>query len=293
VPDDLSRRIAYIVWSAAKYLSGSTSKEIPYEVVYSLRNALSDWISGNCVITTALLEDQNYYFDAADPGDAIKILVDPSFDVELIQIALPKLYKHRPLYNVALYHELGHFLDNHFGIAKYTLLTDPLPPTADGQKQFIHRKEYFADLLAASYTGGGIHRFLSNIAGGHPESDSHPATDDRLANIDDFLSGASNDKITLFQDALRALKLPKLEIRFEKPEIASAINNIRPYEIKNSKELHGILDAGWEILDSAQKRADPPWSMMDEFEPDRVVNDLIEKSIRNWMVKEKWAYGTT
>lgn len=258
-----------------------------------MKTALKDWSKKTCVVTTALVEDLEYHFCNADPGEELKSLVGEELDVELIQIALPRLYKNRPLSNVALYHELGHFVDKHLNIVKYTELISPIPPAADPYRNLSHRMEYFADLFAASYSGNAIRSFLSNIAGGHPASDTHPATDDRLQNIDDFLKGRLNENIELFSKALAYLKLPELKIRFNKPNIAASFNNIRPYKIRNDEELHGIQEAGWEFLENILNSPDPPWSLMDEFEPDRIVNDLVEKSIRNSMIRRKWANEST
>ncbi len=130
IKSPISSAICNIIWTTSKYFRGSISTEIPYEVEYALNVALKDWLSDNCVITTALLDDKfAYHFYPIDAWKEIQLLL-PNFGYNnfnglLIQIALPRIYKHKPLYYVPLYHELGHFIDNHFGITKTTLIVNP------------------------------------------------------------------------------------------------------------------------------------------------------------------------
>ena len=62
LPPQIMMEVRRILFSEQMFLSGSVSGEVPYEVVYSLKLALSDWGHNNDVITTALLDEQNFYF---------------------------------------------------------------------------------------------------------------------------------------------------------------------------------------------------------------------------------------
>lgn len=268
---------------------------MPYEVVYALRLAMDEWGAKKYVITTALLDEQQYYFESVDPSKIIKqFLDDISFDVELIQIALPKLYRHHPLYNVALYHELGHFLDHTYSVIDYSILINELDlRTTEGVKKYNHRKEFFADLFAASYTGYGIYKFLSNIAPDAEDSSTHPATQKRLEIIDCFLQNKGNEFVDLFNECLNNLSKPKLEIRYIKPDVSTFFNNVRPCKINDDKELHGLMEAAWEFCEFAQSSTDAPWKDIGEFKIQKIINDLVERSIRNRLTSVKWNYGVT
>ncbi len=302
IPPEVARSISIEVWSASKFLAGSVSKEIPYEVAFSLEQALQDWLPNPeqpYAVTTALLDEQQYYFRGIYDQfyDMVSAFLDVTFEVKLIQIALPRLYRHRPLYGVALYHELGHFIDTYFKVTEFSLLIAPpaLPqinPTQAYEVERSWRKEYFADLFAAGYTGSAIGVFLGHIAPNAPPSLSHPATNDRLNNIAAFLAGNKTQIIGLFDNALQLLGLPTLTIRYSKPDIRPFLNNIRPYPIANEPELHGLIEAGWEYLSAAHKDGDSPWTELGEEKTDRIINDVIEKSIRNWMIKTRWVDGT-
>ncbi len=57
----------------------------------------------------------------------------------------------------------------------------------------------------------------------------------------------------------------------------------------NDEELHGLLDSGWNYLCKAYEQKNDPWSAVSKQEIMRIINDLIEKSIRNRMIKLKWS----
>lgn len=298
------------IWTASKFLSGSTSKKIPYEIVHCLKRALASWTSKNALITTALTQDKAYsfYFQGVNHEfyTLAKSLTDVEFNSELVQIAFPQIYRHRPLLNVALYHELGHFLDVHHGIVNFSLLmapseqlplpginfdNDSLTPQHKKLIATYHRREYFADIFAAGYVGEAYKDFLDAFAKNNEISQTHPATNDRLALIDSFLSGTHHDIIDLFQTSLTKLGLRNLDINFSVPDVLEAFNNARPYAIQNEAELHGIFEAGTTYLKQAQVSSGSASSWThttEEATTDRIINGLVEKSIRNSMIIDNW-----
>ena len=291
IPPDVTEYMTEQVWTATKFLSGSTSKKIPYEIAHCLKAALASWTNENALITTALTQDKawSFYFQEVSPDfySLAKVYAGVNFSGELVQIALPQIYQHRPLLNVALYHELGHFLDDHHGIVNQSLLmmpSDRLPEEIARN----HRSEYFADIFAAGYAGMAYRDFLAEFANNHPVCDTHPATEDRLAVIDSFLAGKQTSIIDLFQTALTARGLCKLEIAFSVPDISEAFGNARPYAIQNDRELHGIFEAGATYLKQALASPINPWLEAGEATTERLINDLVEKSIRNSMILDRW-----
>ena len=155
----------------------------------------------------------------------------------------------------------------------------------DQQKVHIatyHRREYFADIFATSYSGAAYRNFLAEFAGNNSASLTNPATVDRLALIDSFLSEKQNDIINLFQSSLIALGLNELEIAFTIPNITEAFSNTRPYSIQNEKQLHGIFEASTKYLNQLSLNGD------EEIDAERVINNLVEKSIRNSMIVDHW-----
>ncbi|MGV3581659.1 MAG: hypothetical protein ACO1N8_05070 [Methylophilus sp.] len=307
LPTDVLSTLTNEIGSITKFLAGSTSKRIPYEIVYSLRLGLNSWINKNAIITTAISPDfrSGFYFQGVNQQFNIlaKSYLDIDFNNELVQISLPQLYRHRPLYNIPLFHELGHFLDTHHQITSFTLMLDaniPLPnvdpktlnPAILRAIQTNHRMEYFADIYAASYIGRAYHKFLESFAPNNPASMTHPATLDRLTLINKFLNSESDILIDLFNKAIMGLNLPELKINFVEPNIEDCFSNFRPYSLASDAEVHGIFSAAWIYLEKILAKPDGAWKVFTEAQIEKTINNLVEKSIRNRMVIERWSSGS-
>jgi hypothetical protein len=283
--------IATRLWESIKFLSGSTINETPYEIVACLDKALADWYSQQNSITTALLSEKNYYFYSSDPQNDLKNICGVDLNLEIIQIALPKSYKHYPLYNVALYHELGHFIDRKFSISDYLLLTYEKALGVTKENIVVlgnHAKEFFADLFAASYTGNSVSVFLEKVFGMQEASFTHPDSNYRIKLVQNFIDGVSDPWMDMFQDACKKTAGNTLEIRYTLPNINHCLNDFRPAKIETDAEMHGLFAAGWNfVLDSSVRDTDT-WSKIEEFDAFSRVNDLITKTIRNYVIVDKW-----
>ena len=298
------------VWSATEFIAGSAPRLQPYEMVYGLQRAVEEWFLAQKrggvkppLIVTSLIQEPNFYFKSVEPAfEAIlQNHLGTTIDYEIVQIQLPDVYRQKPLYSVALYHELGHFLDHRFAISENVEVLTPalvLPsmsaptnPANPGEKivRMNHLREYFADLFAACYCGAAIKRFLEGFAPNSAPSVSHPATYDRIQVIQALLTAQPHAVIDAFKLALTARAQPQLTLRFTRPPLDRCFDAIRPVSLTCDAEVHGILDAAWQYLDSASERRSEPWKSLDDLEIERVINDLVEKSIRNRMILEQWA----
>lgn len=298
-------------WSATQYLSGSTTKLIPYEVVHCLRLALRDWTNGQFIITTAIIQERNFYFSEVNEEfyKFALAFTGVTFQHRLVQIQMPELYRQRPLYSIALYHELGHFLDRHRQITPFAQmlmtgdsdaalpeLSGKPPGWSDDKYEYAkdaHLREYFADLFAACYVGSAIREFLGEFAPDQLMSMSHPGTHFRRQMIEVLLKGETNKVIDYFNLALNGLNLSPLSIRNERPEVMDVFDQVRPVAVQSEAELHGLFEAGWHALNEAQRRDRNPWNRLSAGDVERIVNDLTEKSIRNYMIRQKWGDEAT
>lgn len=306
--DDRIRRLfVFNVWQATEFIAGSAPRLQPYEMVYGLQRAIAEWLgnkdagSRQPLIVTNLIQEPNFYFQGVRPifYDTLAALGTP-IEYEIIQIKLPELYRRKPLYSVALYHELGHFIDLHFSISENVDVLFPefaLPgmsvPTgglsADAKKiRLYHLREYFADLFAACYCGTAIKRFLEDFAPDLGASPTHPEGYNRLQVIGALLNRKKHALIDAFNKALSARSQPSLGIRFSRPLVDDCFTDIRPVTLNSDAEVFGVLDSAWEYLDRAAEKNADPWRKLDESEIERVINDLVEKSIRNRMITEQW-----
>jgi hypothetical protein len=266
---------------------------------YCLSLALKEWISKECAIATTLSMDLDFHFLPIDAQGIVKSagpsFSNNAFDVILAPMALPRIYKHRPLYCSPLYHELGHFVDVTYGIAVTSLMIQAAPqihsdPAVNLRISQSHRAEHFCDLFAAQYIGKVASASLEEIAPNAPISVTHPATADRTKIISDFLSGTANPLVDAFQAALHARGAPKLEIRHAAIAVDECLDDIRPIPVSSVHELHGLFPAVWDYLDGVRAGKSKAWTDRGMQYPaiDQAVNDLLEKSIRNRSIVEMW-----
>jgi hypothetical protein len=308
---DVARFIGDGLWSLTQFLTGSTSKRIPYEVAFSVERAVQSWTKLDLLVTTAILHDGNFWFKSVQPAffNAIEAELSIRISSRPVQIALPDLYRHKPLFCTPLFHELGHYVDIANEVVTTSMLLSPpdkgpdlpdLPPAAafpamspEQRKRFesvttSHRREYFADLFSTMYVGEAAKGFLQEFVPNGAVSFSHPSSAARYKAMDEFMSGTHSPIINLFQDALTARGLSKLTKRYALCDVKDSFSNFRPCTLHSDAELFGLFEAGWGFL--AQQTASPAgqWAHLPEEERERVVNDLVEKSIRNHMVVEGW-----
>jgi hypothetical protein len=304
VPDLLRDFLTREIWRGVQFLAGSAMRLQPFESVYGLRAAARDWIKHDVLIITALTQEQNFYFSGIHPrfNEITRDLLGITIEEDVVQVALPDVYRHKPLFSVALYHEFGHFIDSRFQLSTNVELLLPdlvlpslsAPPPGWTNDLFLsarryHLREYFADLFAASYTGGAIKRFLDDFAANADVSPSHPKTYDRAAIIESLLNGTSHRVIEAFRQALTARRCPDLTAQYTRPNVDTAFAALRTAPLGSIREVHGVLESGWEYLHRAADRADEVWKHIDDGDAERIVNDLVAKSIRNWMIREQWA----
>lgn len=304
-PDEVIRQFEKQVWRVMQFVRGSRSKDAPHETQFVLRKALKGWIPEEALISSAALEDFDFFLNPEDIWVHIERTLN-HFDTNgyrplVVRIGSPEAFKHRPIFCVPLFHELGHFVDHYFKISEFSLLLSPIGPHPPGISpdhwQFInlhHRMEYFADLFAASYCGEASSKSLMAIAPSNPDSPTHPATKKRTIMIADFLHGTSNPTIDLLQLATEARTGQRLKPIFLTPDVKGVFDDVLTYKIANERELFGIFLAGWDYFHSQLENPDAPW--VDEQVTfsgiEKTVNDLVEKSIRNYEICERWANVT-
>jgi hypothetical protein len=292
---DTVRAFASHIRSAERYLSGSTTKDAPYEIEYCLRHALSARIKREFLITTALTDDQDFHFLPSDPWQFIVKTISgydaKGFDALLVQLGVPRIYCHKPIFCIPLYHELGHFVDVHYRLTDYSLLAHAsVHPSSQS-----HRHEHFADLFAACYVGSSSIETLKTIAPNNPTTSTHPSTADRVVLVEKLLSGQNDPLIEMFRGVMAKLGAGSLGPEFKAPTVKQSFDDIRTYRIADIPELHGIFESAWNYLSDALDTRSPPWvkSTFTEGDIEKVVNDLTEKSVRNKSIRERWASGAT
>ncbi|EPO3001212.1 hypothetical protein ACUA1G_002935 [Escherichia coli] len=308
VADEIIADCTFFITDAVNFFTGSTTKKIPYEIVYCLNDACKKWISEKTLITTALSPDMHgFYFKSVNKNlySLFDEVLNVKFEVELIQISLPEMYRRRPLCSIPLYHELGHFVDISKGISELACLNyrskdkGTLPgPEWSNLPDVIwinHCREYFADLFSAQFIGKSGVDFLYKLAGSHPASYTHPSTEDRVKIVSDFLNKVENPVVGMFNAVISALHKggqiisPCLTLPTPLLDVKSAFDNVRPFVIRDHNEMHAFINSSWQYLCSEWEKPTGIWSGLSKEAIEKTINDLVEKSIRNVMILEKWS----
>jgi hypothetical protein len=294
---------AKVARSVQSYLSGSTNNEVPYEVVYCLTDALKRWKLSEAVIVTFLTEDRNAHHDFhlrnSDPWLFIEAFItdyDPQgFKLPLVMIGVPRIYAHKPVFCVPLFHELGHFVDHQHSVSAVSMIQNSNLIGPQNGNELSHRREYFADLFAACFVGRSSIAALEAIAPNVSSSLTHPATADRAALVDAFLAGGSHPIIDLVQNALQALQLPTLTPIFQRVEVGADYDDIRTFVPASMEQVYGLFDSAWNYLFDAIDNNRNPWNFSSAKDGDIEVltNDLTEKSIRNFAIRQAWDVAST
>jgi len=303
-PEELVRKYQENLWHVLQFVNGSRSNDAPHETQYVLRKALKDWISDDVLISSASLSTFSFSIQLADLwdfiGNSLNLYNTEGYKPLVARISSPEAYKNRPIFCVPLFHELGHFVDHYYQISQYSLLITPPPPAPKGAHPIAwtnahtdHRMEYFADLFASCYCGTITNKSLMAIAPNNLDSATHPATARRTSVVDDFLASRKNDMVTTLQSALSGLKLPALATRFSIPDVSTPFNDVLTCRITKDDQLFGIYNASWDYLEENLLNRTAPWISKDatEFTIEKTVNDLTEKSIRNYEIVERWKNG--
>jgi len=292
----LHKELFQILFAWLEFLDNSTLNNIPYEIVRCLEAVLEDWLEPanrqKFMIVTTLQSHASFGFidwDLRAVVPYVKGKYNRDITNPLVPINLPKYVVHDYLSNVTLYHELGHFIDQHFKISARIINSNPLysrMPRAQKLKEYYHMMEFFADIFAAQYIGDKCSLYLNYIAHDDPESDTHPATSRRVDLVNSFLKKKSDVIIDILKDATK--KITKIDLAPKKYKVirTNDFEDFLPIEVVDKHQLHYLYIIGWNtwyhhkgILRSKFK--DPP-------ETYRIINNLIEKSISNFIVTEKW-----
>ncbi len=219
-------------------------------------------------------------------------VLNVKFEVELIQISLPEMYRRRPLCSIPLYHELGHFVDISKGISELACLNyrskdkGTLPgPEWSNLPDVIwinHCREYFADLFSAQFIGKSGVDFLYKLAGSHPASYTHPSTEDRVKIVSDFLNKVENPVVGMFNAVISALHKggqiisPCLTLPTPLLDVKSAFDNVRPFVIRDHNEMHAFINSSWQYLCSEWEKPTGIWSGLSKEAIEKTINDLVE-----------------
>lgn len=280
------------------------------------------------IIVTALINGVNgFSFDSFMTFfeyvyKVIDLLYNVKFDHRLVQINVPESTSRDYLANVVLYHELGHFVEKKHAITRviyeefikalrsglsdtdkkdlfryfpYLELPeniDELEGKYDAYNTFaLHISEYFCDLFASQYIHDCSNSYLEYITQNTSiPSPTHPITPSRVLFINTYLDGKDGYVLKEYKRIIKEITKLNIEKRFE-DFTSNNFENLLPAEVTNPKQLHSLFIYGWKVWlgnwETLAKMAGIDFKM-NSFNVYDIVNNLIEKSIGNYIVTKEW-----
>lgn len=244
-----------------------------------------------------------------------------------VLLSIPQHYYRDYLNNVVLYHEIGHFVDIVNGISIYSLknMIDKFSRGDDIQNMMTffprlenltfnevidtdgnflkkeieltlihHWMEFFADMFACSYIGGNINKYLGYVY--YPDcrsrtySITHPSNDLRFKLVEDFLSSNGNYILNIIQNELLG-KFGKVMDGFTNDLDSSDLYRLLPIEINSDNEIHKLYATAWDVWYSDRDIFKMVNNLSYTLEPTQIysiINNLVEKSISNYLIQKKW-----
>lgn len=281
-----------------------------YLIVTSLINGMNEFSFDNSLT----------FFDLVYTD--IELLCGVKFKQRLVQINLPESTSRDYLANVVLYHELGHFVEKKYAITrviyieliealkkglspaeksnllKYFPYLDDPNDVDELEKNYgpynifaMHISEYFCDLFASQYIKDCSNYYLEYITLNQSKySSTHPSTINRIIFINEYLDNRPDFVLKEYKRIIKSITGLDIENR-AKEFTSDNFENLIPAEIADSKELHSLFTYGWKIWlgdwEIMSKRAgiDFKLSSSNVYE---VTNNLIEKSIGNYIITNEW-----
>ncbi|MCA6362391.1 MAG: hypothetical protein IM638_05095 [Bacteroidetes bacterium] len=325
------------LFKSIDFLDSSTLNLIPFETVECLSHALNDWKRNNdrFIIATNLVKNlSGYSFDPSlvrgDIYELIKHEFGVKFNAKLIQINVPVYLSRDYLASVVLYHELGHFINEHYQICtsilpevigldfnqsrcrsllerffhftpqRFEILIANTNSRSDRHgvlKGLIYSYlgEYFCDLFAIQYVGVSFPQYLDYIDSDTTPTLSHPSKERRIELMRAFLDPTDALQealffIEIFQKAIQKITGKKLQKAVTLID-SNSFYDLLPAQITSTNQLHGVFIQGWKCWEKNLKGSDiDSVANIKENAVLRyeIINNLIEKSIGNFIVERDW-----
>ena len=310
------KKVLDFFMDSLSYLKNSMINNVPYELIHCLRCAMKEWLpdADNYIMVTSYGDYSIRYKLALDTiHECIRDLLGIGFPYRLVQICLPKSHERNYLCNVALYHELGHFVESKLQMRIYIIYQLLLAkdsedvryyfPGIESERDIVripnrflnYVMEYFADLFAAQYVGPSLMHYLGYIANEAKNSPTHPSTERRQRLVSAFLhpSGTSSDTLRIIRAVTERVAGLTLANRNRPLPSPDDFYHLLPCEVTEESQLHSLFEVAWAIWLQQGDRFErlngiPTEHRLTPLQRFNILNNLIEKSINNYIVTEDW-----
>lgn len=301
------------------FLITSDTTNIPTQMSFVLKKILYAWlgkgldnlvvvfVEGDFSVTRFKKDPMGTSLFEADTG--IKFSKDPVF------VKIPHFYQEDMLFNIALFHELGHIVDEQLNIFYDVKESIVKVTSGDVNKRIIREyfpilnvgrtfdegiivsyiKEYIADLFAAQYVGSYIVEYLDYLGERTRISDSktHPHLDERRKLVTNFIScmnspthSTSNFLLQYIMNSFSDAGKGNLCIRWKTIQGDELLND-HPITLTCQDDLFSLLKHAWDVIYGGVKTVEAarsiPLNTMSHFDFYNSINKRVLESVSNYM----------
>lgn len=331
--DDLLffRKVLEFFKDSLVLLDNNTISSVPHEFVECLNIAARQWLSDFDDYIIVMVDGQYAIIPQVEDFRMFYTLMKDKLGVEfksiLLKVIMPRQLSRDYLTNVCLFHELGHFIDTKLKISESAYKDQLLNKWCNGKSTEIdnwfiigkgayqtespskrsvvkgdlqslcYLKEYFADLFGSQYVGENYLHFLDYI-NDDPTKDGlkHPSNDKRRKMYEDFSKGINTNPIleSLYESTLAQAKhgLKKEYVDIDQTDMISFV----PTELIDEQQLLSVFKMGWDVYLGGSKPFQDQNGISSPLSADKIyecVNNLIEKSINNYLIVRDWNKAKT
>lgn len=262
------------------FLISSKMTTVPEEMNYVIRKLLRAWIGVGLDSLVLVFVEGDFsvtrFNKNAVGASVFEIATGVKFAKDPVFIRIPHFYQDDMLFNIALFHELGHIVDTQLNLF-YDVKEDVKKAVGgDMDKRIIREyfpilnanhsynegilvsyiKEYIADLYAAQYVGNYIVEYLDYLGEKTRQTDSktHPHFDKRKQVVTDFLDcmtsrthSTSNFLLKYIMDSFGGSGKGDLAIRWRTISGNDLLHG-NPVALTDIDELFSVFKHAWDVV---------------------------------------------
>lgn len=271
---DLFYSTLWFLGNSHSYIVSSTSDDVSSEIFSCLRFVSKEWIPDpeKYVIVCSQGDYAYNFFDwnGNDVYDQLESTFGFRFAMRMIPIKMPFHMQSDFMFNAALYHEIGHFIDRYHKIIATIIeeekngnivipqadvyLKDMTEDRATNVDEYYKQltnflKEYFADLFAARYTGKSIFYYLKYVNPSGDADKDHPSVFCREKMVDEFLGDSANygDLLNLILSYTKDMKGERLHPCTLNTDISSFVSLTECDKPDSNEHVHSIIPNLWDL----------------------------------------------
>lgn len=301
------------------FLISSKVTNVPEQMVFVLKEILHTWLGDeldNLIVVFVEGDFSVARFNKNAMGASVfEAKTNVGFSKEPVFIRVPHLYQDDMLFNIALFHELGHIVDMQLNLS-YDVKENVLrAASGDLNKRIVREyfpiltairsideevitsyiKEYIADLFAAQYVGSYIVEYLDYLGERTRVSDSktHPHLDERKEMVDDFINcmnsrahNTSNFLLQYILDSFYDASKGNLCVRWKTIQGDELLNN-HPITLTCQDDLFSLFKHAWDVIcegvNNIERVRNIPLNTMSHFDFYNSINKRMLESISNYM----------